>query len=156
MKTARPPLPPFNTSSALLKVRAAENAWNSKKPEAISHAYSENSVWRTRSQVIHGREEIITYLTKKWQKELDYRLIKELWSFSGNRIAVRFACEYRTQDNQWFRAHGNENWEFDGFGLMQKRFACINDLPIKEDARLLVWDGDKRPKDFPSLSELGL
>jgi len=156
MKIARPPLPPFNVASATLKVRAAENGWNNKDPEAVSHAYSPDSQWRNRSQFINGRAEIVDFLTAKWENELDYKLIKELWAFSGNRIAVRFAYEYRNKKNQWFRAYGNENWEFDELGLMQKRFACINDLPINEDDRLFTWEGTIRPNDFPSLSELGL
>ncbi|MEG3754131.1 nuclear transport factor 2 family protein [Psychromonas arctica] len=156
MKIARPPLPPFNAASAALKVRAAENGWNNKDPEAVSHAYSMESEWRNRSQFINGRAEIIDFLTAKWENELDYKLIKELWAFSGNRIAVRFAYEYRNKDNQWFRAYGNENWEFDELGLMQKRFACINDSPINEEDRLFTWEGTKRPSDFPSLSDLGL
>ncbi|WP_409439041.1 DUF1348 family protein [Psychromonas sp. GE-S-Ul-11] len=156
MKIARPPLPPFNVASATLKVRAAENGWNNKDPEAVSHAYSQDSQWRNRSQFINGRAEIVDFLTTKWENELDYKLIKELWAFSGNRIAVRFAYEYRNKDNQWFRAYGNENWQFDELGLMQKRFACINDLPINEQDRLFTWEGAKRPDDFPGLSELGL
>ena len=156
MTTMRPPLPPFNFASATLKVRSAENGWNNKNPEAVSLAYSPNSQWRNRSDFINGRLEIIDLLTKKWQNELDYKLIKELWAFTGNHIAVRFAYEYRNTDNQWFRAYGNENWEFDKLGLMQKRFACINDLAIDEKDRLFTWEGNMRPDDFPNLSELGL
>lgn len=156
MTTVRPPLPPFNFSSATLKVRSAENGWNNKNPDAVSLAYSADSEWRNRSEFINGRAEIVNFLTKKWQKELDYKLIKELWAFSDNRIAVRFAYEYRNKDNQWFRAYGNENWEFDELGLMRKRFACINDLAINKSDRLFLWEGNLRPDNFPSLSELGL
>ena len=156
MATARPPLPPFDFASATLKVRAAENGWNNKSPESISLAYSPDSEWRNRVNFINGRAEIVDFLTKKWQNELDYKLVKELWGFTGNRIAVRFAYEYRNADNQWFRAYGNENWEFDEMGYMQKRFACINDLAIDKKDRLFTWGGNIRPDDFPSLSELGL
>lgn len=156
MKTARPPLPPFNFATATLKVRAAENGWNNKNPEAVSLAYSPDSEWRNRSNFINGRAEIVDFLANKWQNELDYKLVKELWAFTDNRIAVRFAYEYRNAENQWFRAYGNENWEFDELGLMQKRFACINDLAIDEKDRLFTWEGSSRPDDFPSLSDLGL
>ncbi len=156
MKTARPPLPPFSSATATLKVRAAENGWNNKNPEAVSLAYSPDSEWRNRSNFINGRAEIVDFLTNKWQNELDYKLVKELWAFTENRIAVRFAYEYRNVENQWFRAYGNENWEFDELGLMQKRFACINDLAIDEKDRLFTWEGNSRPDDFPSLSDLGL
>jgi nuclear transport factor 2 (NTF2) superfamily protein len=156
MENPRPPLPPFNIDSAKIKVRAAENGWNNKEPEAVSLAYSRDSQWRNRSSFINGRVEIVKFLTYKWQTELDYKLIKELWAFSENRIAVRFAYEYKNADNQWFRAYGNENWEFDELGLMRKRFACINDLAIDEKDRLLTWHGAVRPDDFKNLSELGL
>ena len=156
MKTARPPLPPFSSATATLKVRAAENGWNNKNPEAVSLAYSPDSEWRNRSNFINGRAEIVDFLTNKWQNELDYKLVKELWAFTENRIAVRFAYEYRNVENQWFRAYGKENWEFDELGLMQKRFACINDLAIDEKDRLFTWEGNSRPDDFPSLSDLGL
>jgi len=156
MENSRPPLPPFDANSAAIKVRAAENGWNNKDPLKVSLAYSIDSQWRNRSSFINGREEIVEFLTNKWQQEIDYKLIKELWAFSENRIAVRFAYEYRNSQNQWFRAYGNENWEFDEQGLMRKRFACINDLAIKEKDRLFTWIGTVRPNDFASLSELGL
>jgi len=156
LENSRPPLPPFDADSAKVKVRAAENGWNNKNAEAVSLAYSADSSWRNRSSFINGRAEIVEFLTEKWAKEQDYKLIKELWAFTDNRIAVRFAYEYRNANNQWFRAYGNENWEFDEFGLMRKRFACINDLPIEEKDRLFTWEGNVRPDDFPSLSELGL
>lgn len=156
MENPRPPLPPFDFDSATFKVRAAENGWNNKNPQAVSLAYSPDSSWRNRSSFINGRVEIVDFLSSKWQKELDYKLIKELWAFSENRIAVRFAYEYRNNKNQWFRAYGNENWEFDELGLMCKRYACINDLAIDEKDRLFTWEGAIRPDDFPSLSELGL
>lgn len=156
MENSRPPLPPFDADSAKIKVRAAENGWNNKDPLKVSLAYSADSQWRNRSSFINGRDEIVEFLTNKWQQELDYKLIKELWAFTENRIAVRFAYEYRNAENQWFRAYGNENWEFDEFGLMRKRFACINDLAITEKERLFRWEGAVRPDDFPSLSELGL
>lgn len=156
MENPRPPLPPFDFDSATFKVRAAENGWNNKNPQAVSLAYSPDSSWRNRSSFINGRVEIVDFLSSKWQKELDYKLIKELWAFSDNRIAVRFAYEYRNNKNQWFRAYGNENWEFDELGLMCKRYACINDLAIDEKDRLFTWEGAIRPDDFPSLSELGL
>ncbi len=156
MENSRPPLPPFDEDSAKIKVRAAENGWNNKDPEKVSMAYSADSSWRNRSNFINGRSEIVDFLTNKWATELDYKLIKELWAFSNNRIAVRFAYEYRNANNQWFRAYGNENWEFDEFGLMRERHACINDLPIEEKDRLFTWQGAVRPDDFPSLSDLGL
>lgn len=156
MENPRPPLPPFDFESATFKVRAAENGWNNKNPQAVSLAYSPDSSWRNRSSFIKGRVEIVDFLSSKWQKELDYKLIKELWAFTDNRIAVRFAYEYRNSENQWFRAYGNENWEFDELGLMRKRYACINDLAIDEKDRLFTWEGAVRPDDFPSLSELGL
>jgi len=156
MENPRPPLPPFDSDSAKVKVRAAENGWNNRNPEKVSLAYSADSQWRNRSNFINGREEIVEFLTEKWSTELDYKLIKELWAFTENRIAVRFAYEYRNADNQWFRAYGNENWEFDELGLMRQRFACINDLPINEEDRLFTWEGAVRPDDFPSLSDLGL
>ena len=152
MENARPPLPPFDAKSAKEKVRAAENGWKNK----VSLAYTPNSKWRNRSSFINGRDEIVEFLTEKWQKEIDYKLIKELWAFAENRIAVRYAYEYRNAEGQWFRAYGNENWEFDEIGLMQNRYACINDLPIDEKDRLFTWKGAIRPDDFPSLSELGL
>jgi uncharacterized protein len=131
------PIPPFDLATALQKVQAAEDAWNSKDPEKVSLAYTPNTEWRNRTDFINGRAEVLTFLTRKWEKELDYKLKKELWCFSENRIAVRFEYEYRTAEGQWFRAYGNENWEFDADGYMQKRFASINDLPILESQRKL-------------------
>lgn len=156
MDAPRPPLPPFNLDSAKTKVRMAENGWNNKDAAKVALAYSTDSQWRNRSSFITGRDEIITFLTDKWQRELDYKLIKELWAFTDNRIAVRFAYEYRNADNQWFRAYGNENWQFDELGLMCKRHASINDLKITETERLFRWQGNIRPDDYASLSELGL
>ena len=156
MENLRPPLPPFNLESAIIKVRAAENGWNNKDPHKVSLAYSVDSEWRNRSSFINGRDEIVEFLSNKWETEFDYKLIKELWAFSENRIAVRFAYEYKNTNNQWFRAYGNENWEFDELGLMRKRYACINDVLIEEKDRLFTWKGSIKPDDFPSLSELGL
>ena len=156
MENSRPPLPPFNLESAIIKVRAAENGWNNKDPHKVSLAYSVDSEWRNRSSFINGRDEIVEFLSNKWETEFDYKLIKELWAFTENRIAVRFAYEYKNTNNQWFRAYGNENWEFDELGLMRKRYACINDVLIEEKDRLFTWNGSVRPDDFPSLSELGL
>ena len=152
----RPPLPPFSEEDALLKVRMAENGWNTQQPDKIAMAYSENSEWRNRNQFIKGRAEIENFLTIKWQKEHDYRLIKELWAYTDNRIAVRFAYEYHDESGQWFRAYGNENWEFDEEGLMQVRHASINDLKISEGQRLFTWPKGIRPDNVPSLSEFGL
>ena len=134
----------------------AEDAWNRKDPDAVALAYSADSAWRNRSEFLHGRTEIIAFLTRKWQREIDYRLIKELWAFRANRIAVRFAYEWRDDAGTWFRSYGNENWEFDGDGLMTRRIASINDLPIAETDRLFRWDSGPRPGDHPGLSELGL
>ncbi len=157
MTESRPPLPPFTEASAIEKVRAAEDGWNSCDPKRVSLAYSPNSHWRNRTEFIEGREAIVEFLTRKWNRELDYRLIKELWAFTGNRIAVRFAYEYRDDSGNWFRAYGNENWEFDENGLMRRRYASINDLPIKEADRKFHWDrSGPRPQDHPSLSDLGL
>jgi uncharacterized protein len=152
----RPPFPPFTRESAILKVRQAEDGWNSRNPEKVSLAYTIDSNWRNRAEFPQGRKEIVEFLTRKWSKELDYRLIKELWAFDGNRIAVRFAYEHRDDSNNWFRAYGNENWEFDHNGLMRRRFASINDLPIKESERKYHWPLGRRPDDHPGLSELGL
>jgi nuclear transport factor 2 (NTF2) superfamily protein len=152
----RPPLPPFTRETAIQKARMAENAWNLRDPEKISLAYTEDSRWRNRSEFIHGREEIVTFLKRKWAHEHDYRLIKELWAFTDNRIAVRFQYEWRDDSNDWFRAHGNENWEFDEHGLMRRREASINDVPIKESERKFLWEQGPRPDDFPGLTELGL
>jgi len=152
----RPPLPPFDLESAKLKVRLAEDGWNSRDPEKVSLAYSVDSVWRNRAEFVTGREAIVQFLARKWRKELDYRLIKELWAYTGNRIAVRFAYEWHDDSGNWFRSYGNENWEFNPDGLMQWRFACINDLPIKESERKYFWPLGRRPDDHPSLSDLGL
>ena len=152
----RPPLPPFDQASATLKVRLAEDAWNARDPERVSLAYSVDSVWRNRSEFLQGRPAIVQFLTRKWSKEIDYRLIKELWAFTGNRIAVRFAYEWRDDSGNWFRSYGNENWEFDANGLMQRRMASINDLPIREAERKYRWPLGRRPDDHPGLSELGL
>ncbi len=152
----RPPLPPFTRDTATEKVRLAENGWNSRNPEAVSLAYSEDSRWRNRDIFLQGREEIVRFLTRKWQQERDYRLIKELFAFDGNRIAVRYAYEYCDPTGNWFRAYGNENWEFDAEGLMRHRYASINDLAITEDERLFRWAQGPRPADHPGLTELGL
>jgi len=154
--TARPPLLPFTRESAIEKVRKAEDAWNSRNPELVSLAYTIDSRWRNRSQFLNGRKEIVSFLTAKWNRELDYRLIKELWAFGENRIAVRFAYEWRDDAGQWFRAYGNENWEFDSNGLMAVRHASINDLPITPEERLFHWPQGRRPDDHAGLSELGL
>lgn len=157
MLVSRPPLPPFDHESAVVKVRSAEDGWNSRDPARVALAYSENSFWRNRSEFVRGRDEIVAFLTRKWTRELDYRLIKELWSFGGNRIAVRFAYESRDASGTWYRSFGNENWEFDEDGLMGKRFACINDLPIAESERKFRWDSAlPRPVDHPGLSDLQL
>jgi nuclear transport factor 2 (NTF2) superfamily protein len=152
----RPPLPPFTRETAIQKVRRAEDAWNSRDPEKVSLAYTLNSRWRNRSEFVNGRAEIVAFLTRKWSKELDYRLIKELWAFNDNRIAVRFAYEWHDDSGNLYRSYGNENWEFDGDGLMQVRHASINDLPIKESDRKYRWAPGRRPDDHPELSELGL
>ena len=152
----RPPLPPFTAESAAQKVRAAEDAWNGREPERVSLAYTPDSRWRNRAEFLQGRAEIVSFLQRKWARELDYRLIKELWAFSGNRIAVRFAYEWRDDSGHWFRSYGNENWEFDEKGLMRLRLASINDLPIAESERKFRWPLGRRPDDHPGLSELGL
>lgn len=152
----RPPLPPFNTETAAQKVRMAEDAWNIRDPERVSLAYTQDSVWRNRSEFLSGRDAIVQFLTRKWKKELDYRLIKELWAFHDNRIAVRFAYEWHDDSGDWFRSYGNENWEFDKNGFMRLRIASINDLSIKESARKYHWPSGRRPDDHPGLSELGL
>ncbi len=152
----RPPLPPFSRESAIQKVRMAEDAWNTRDPERVSLAYTADSVWRNRSEFLSGREAIVRFLRRKWDKELDYRLIKELWAFNEERIAVRFAYEWRDASGNWFRSYGNENWEFDENGLMRRRIASINDLPIKEPERKYRWPQGPRPHDQPSLSDLGL
>lgn len=154
--TSRSPLPPFDLANALVKVRKAEDAWNSQNPEAISLAYSKDSLWRNRSEFLQGRVEIVRFLKGKWQRELDYRLIKELWAYSENRIAVKFQYEYRNGEGQWFRAHGNENWEFDSLGLMRRREASINDIAIRDSDRLFHWLPGPRPIGHPGLHDLGL
>jgi nuclear transport factor 2 (NTF2) superfamily protein len=157
MSEIRPPLPPFTRDTAIQKVRAAEDAWNTCNPERVSLAYTVDSQWRNRSEIFSGREKIVAFLTRKWNRELDNRLVKELWAFSDNRLAVRFAYEYREDSGNWFRAYGNENWEFDENGLMRIRHASINDLPIRESDRQYHWDrSGPRPADHPGLSELGL
>src|SRR6266480_799351 len=150
------PVPPFSRETAIMKVRMAEDAWNSRDPHRVSLAYTEDSRWRNRAEFINGRAEIVAFLTRKWNRELEYRLIKELWAFTDNRIAVRFAYEYRDDSGNRFRAYGNENWEFDENGLMRHRHASINDLPIKESERKFHWDRNgPRPADHPGLTELG-
>jgi Uncharacterized protein conserved in bacteria len=152
----KPPLPPFTRETAIQKVRAAEDGWNSRDPVKVSGAYSSDSRWRNRSEFIQGTEEIVQFLTRKWTKELEYRLIKELWAFEGNRIAVRFAYEWHDDSGNWTRSYGNENWEFAEDGRMKMRHASINDLPIKESERKFHWPLGRRPDDHPGLSELGL
>jgi nuclear transport factor 2 (NTF2) superfamily protein len=152
----KPPFPPFTAETAKQKVRMAEDGWNSRDPEKVSLAYTTDSEWRNRSEFPAGREQIKTFLQKKWQSELEYRLVKELWAFTDNRIAVRFAYEWHNEKGQWFRSYGNENWEFDDNGLMKKRYASINDLAIAESERKLNWPLGRRPDDYPGLSELGL
>ena len=154
---SRPPLPPFTLESATQKTRAAEDAWNGRNPEKVSLAYTEDSMWRNRAEFLQGRAAIAAFLTRKWARELDYRLIKELWTFGGNRIAVRFAYEWHDDSNNWFRSYGNENWEFDERGLMRRRFASINDLPLAAADRKFHWAAPgPRPADPPGLTELGL
>jgi hypothetical protein len=153
---SRPPLPPFTRETAIQKVRLAEDAWNTRDPKRVALAYTVDSRWRNRAEFVNGRAEIEAFLTRKWRRELDYRLIKELWAFEGNRIAVRFAYECRDDSGNWYRSYGNENWEFDGNGLMRLRFACINDLPIQESERKYHWPLGRRPDDHPGLSDLGL
>lgn len=152
----KPPLPPFTLETAVQKVRMAEDAWNSRDPERVALAYTIDSRWRNRAEFPVGRDEIKEFLTRKWARELDYRLIKEIWTFADNRIAVRFAYEWHDANSQWFRSYGNENWEFDRNGLMQRRFASINDLAIAEVDRKYRWPLGRRPDDHPSLSDLGL
>lgn len=156
MAENRPPLPPFDETTAMVKVRLAENAWNGRDPEKVSLAYTENSVWRNRSEFIVGRTAIQQFLSRKWDKENEYRLIKELWATSGSRIAVRFAYEWHDEQNNWFRSYGNENWEFSDEGLMKKRIASINDVAIDEKDRVFFWPLGPRPDDHAGLSELGL
>lgn len=154
--TARPPLPPFTRETAMQKIRMAEDGWNSRDPERVSLVYTVDSVWRNRAEFLSGRPAIVAFLTRKWQKELDYRLIKELWAFHDNRIAVRFAYEWHDDSGNWLRSYGNENWEFNAHGLMQRRIASINDLPINAAERKFHWPLGRRPDDHPGLSELGL
>lgn len=153
---SRPPLPPFTAETAAQKVRLAEDAWNSRDPQRVSLAYTVDSVWRNRAEFLTGRDAIVEFLTRKWNREIDYRLIKELWAFHENRIAVRFAYEWRDDSGSWFRSYGNENWEFDDHGLMRRRIASINDLPISEAERKYHWPQGRRPDDHPSLSNIGL
>jgi nuclear transport factor 2 (NTF2) superfamily protein len=152
----KPPLPPFTEASAIQKVRMAEDAWNSRDAARVAQVYTLDTIWRNRAEFPVGRDQVQQFLTRKWARELDYRLIKELWAFGDNRIAVRFAYEWRDDGGFWFRAYGNENWEFEANGLMARRFASINDLPIKEADRLFRWPLGRRPDDHPSLSDLGL
>ncbi|HDG1682206.1 DUF1348 family protein [Kluyvera ascorbata] len=156
MSTSRPPLPPFTRESAIEKVRLAEDGWNSRDPAKVALAYTLDTQWRNRAEFVNGRTEAQAFLARKWKKEFEYRLIKELWAFEGNRIAVRYAYEWHDDSGNWYRSYGNENWEFNDEGLMQRRFACINDLPIREDERLFHWPQGRRPDDHPGLSELGL
>jgi nuclear transport factor 2 (NTF2) superfamily protein len=154
--TQRPPLPPFTRETAIQKVRMAEDGWNSRDAAKVALAYTEDTEWRNRAEFIHGRDEARAFLERKWHKELDYRLIKELWAFDGNRIAVRYAYEWHDDSGNWFRSYGNENWEFAANGLMQRRYACLNDLPITEAERKYHWPLGRRPDEHPGLSELGL
>lgn len=157
MSESRPPFPPFNFETASKKIRAAEDGWNGCNPEKVSLAYTPDSVWRNRAEFLQGREAIVAFLTRKWAKELDYRLIKELWAWQDNRIAVRFAYEWHDDSGQWFRSYGNENWEFNEHGLMQRRIASINDTPIRAEDRKYHWDrSGPRPTDHPGLTDLGL
>lgn len=155
-ETLRPPFPPFDLESATLKVRKAEDAWNTRNPEIIALAYTVDSWWRNRSEFVQGRHNIVKFLTKKWEREEEYRLIKELWAFEGNRIAVKFQYEYRLNTGEWFRAYGNENWEFDENGLMRRREASINDVSLEENERKFLWPQGPRPLDYPGLKDLGL
>lgn len=152
----RPPFPPFTHETAIQKVRLAEDGWNSRNPEKVALAYTPDSRWRNRAEFVTGRDQIVPFLDRKWKKELDYRLIKELWAVDGNRIAVRYAYEWHDDSGNWFRTFGNENWEFDDQGLMQRRYACLNDMPIQASERKFHWPLGRRPDDHPGLSELGL
>lgn len=156
MNPPRSPLPPFDGTLAAQKVRMAEDAWNSRDPQRVALGYTPDSIWRNRAEFFAGREAIVQFLTRKWNRELDYRLIKELWAFHGNRIAVRFAYEWHDDSSNWFRSYGNENWEFDDQGYMRLRIASINDLPIKETERRFRWPIGRRPDDHSGLSDLGL
>lgn len=152
----KPPIPPFDEASAAQKVRGAEDAWNTRDPARVAPVYTPDTRWRNRTEFPLGRDQVVAFLERKWRQELDYRLIKELWAYGDNRIAVRFAYEWHDDKGQWFRSYGNENWEFNAQGLMQARFASINDLPIAESERLFFWPLGRRPDDYASLSELGL
>lgn len=155
--STRPPTPPFSRDTAIQKVRMAENAWNTRNPETVAQAYTEDSVWRNRDEFFQGRDAIVDFLRRKWARELDYRLIKELWAFEGNRISVRFQYESHDESGNWFRSYGNEQWEFDDNGLMRRREASINDVPIKADDRKFLWESlGPRPDDYPGLTELGV
>jgi len=156
IEALRPPLPPFTRESAIEKVRLAEDGWNTRDADKVSLAYSLDTEWRNRAEFTHGREEARQFLARKWNKELEYRLIKELWAFTDNRIAVRYAYEWHDDSGNWFRSYGNENWEFGADGLMQRRFSCINDMPIKESERRFHWPLGRRPDDHPGLSDLGM
>jgi len=156
MLETKPPLPPFTNDSAAQKVRMAEDAWNSRDPERVVLVYTEDTRWRNRAEFPVGREEVRRFLVRKWARELDYRLIKELWACAGNRIAVRFAYEWHDDSGQWYRSYGNENWEFNEQGFMMRRFASINDLPIRPAERKFLWPLGRRPDDHPNLSQLGL
>jgi uncharacterized protein len=152
----KPPLPPFDAESAAKKARMAEDAWNTRDPEKVILVYTQDTIWRNRAEFPKGQAEIKAFLQRKWAKELDYRLIKEVWAYAGNRIAARFAYEWHDDSGQWYRSYGNENWEFNEFGFMQRRFASINDLPIKEAERKFFWPLGRRPDEHPGLSDLGL
>jgi nuclear transport factor 2 (NTF2) superfamily protein len=156
MSQQRPPLPPFTAETAAQKARMAEDAWNSLDPQRVSLAYTQDSRWRNRAEFFAGREAIVAFLERKWAKEIEYRLIKEVWAFHNDRIAVRFAYEHHDNAGNWFRSHGNEQWEFDENGLMRRREASINDVPIEESDRKFLWEGRIRPTDHPGLTELGL
>lgn len=156
MSETRPPLPPFTRDTAIQKVRAAEDGWNSRDPDRVALAYTSDTQWRNRAEFPVGREAVRAFLQRKWAREIDYRLIKELWAFDGHRIAVRFAYEWHDETGRWFRSYGNENWEFAPNGLMHKRFASINDLSIQEEERKYFWPLGRRPDDHPGLSDLGL
>lgn len=151
----RPPLPPFTRESAIEKTRLAEDAWNSRDPLRVSQVYTPDTRWRNRNEIVTGRDRVIEFLQRKWARELEYRLIKELWAFEGNRIAVRFAYEWHDDSGTWYRSYGNENWEFNDQGVMARRFACINDQPIAESERRFFWPLGRRPDDHPGLSECG-
>ena len=156
MSEARPPFPPFTHETAIQKIRGAEDAWNTRDPQRVALAYTEDSVWRNRAEFVTGRAEIVAFLQRKWSRELDYRLIKELWAVEGNRIAVRYAYESHDDSGNWFRSYGNENWEFAENGLMRRRFSSINDVPITDAERKFHWPLGPRPADHPGLSDLGL